>query len=62
MADGRFPDKSAMDILKSVQQMTEPVQCICRWWCILAQPGEYDWTIRVLHWCNLMSTDLDHLL
>jgi len=44
MADGRFPDKSAMDILKSVQQMTEPVQCICRWWCILAQPSEYDWT------------------
>ena len=28
----------------------------------LAQPGEYDWTVRLLRRCGLMSTYFDHLL
>jgi len=41
MADGRCPDKFAVDILKATQLGTEPVSCGCRW-------GVY--------WRNLAST------
>jgi len=29
--------------------------------CTLAPPGEYDWTVRVLRRCGLMSNYFDHL-
>jgi len=31
MVDGRWQDKSAVDILKATQQGTEPVRCECQW-------------------------------
>jgi len=35
--------------------------CI-RWGCTLAQPGKYDWIVRVRRRYGLMSNDFDHLL
>jgi len=43
MADGRCPDKFAVDILKATQQGIEPVWCGCRWgvyWRNLANTTE----------------------
>jgi len=62
MADGRSPDMFAVDILKATQQRTEPVRCKCRWGCILAQPGEYDWTVHVRRRCGLLSYYFEQLL
>jgi len=42
MAEGRCPDMSAVDILRTTQQRTEPVRLGYRWECILALLGEYD--------------------
>jgi len=36
-----------------------PKQACVRWECILAPPGEYDWTVRR---CGLMSRLFEHLL
>jgi len=30
--------------------------------CTLAPPGQYEWTVRVLRWCGLVSNYFDHLL
>ena len=32
------------------------------WWCTLAPPGEYHWTVRVRQRCDLLSNYFDHLL
>ena len=56
MADDQYPD-IADGILKTTQQGVAPVPCRCRlgctiWWCVLAQPDEYDWTVRVRWQCG----------
>ena len=48
--------------IQSARQGTELVQSKCWWQCILAQPGKYDWTIRVRQRCGLMSNYFDHML
>jgi len=60
MADGRCLDMSAADILKAPQRGTEPVRCRCWRGCILAPPGEYDWTIHMLRRCSFLSNYFDH--
>ena len=63
MADGRCPDMSAVDMIKATQQHTQPIWCECRWGtCILAPPGEYDWTVPLRRQCGLLSNYSDHLL
>jgi len=63
MADGRCRDTSAVDIIKATQQHTEPIWCEFRWGaCILAPPGECDWTVPLRRHCGLLSNYSDHLL
>jgi len=61
MADGRYPDMSAVDILKTTQQRTELVWCEWRWGCILAPPGECGWIVCVRRRCGLLSNYFNHL-
>jgi len=54
-----MPGMSAVSILKETRQGIGTVRM--RWGCILALPGEYDWTVYVLWRCGLMSNYFDHL-
>jgi len=60
MADGWCPYKSTVDVLK-VTAGDRTVRCGCWWGCMLAQPGEYNWTFRVWRRYGLMSNYFDHL-
>jgi len=44
-------------ILKATQQSKEPVRADAEWsvlgGCTLAQPGDYNWTVRVRRRCGL---------
>ena len=55
------------DILKATQQGAEVLQCGCLlehpgWRYTLAQPGKYDWTIRLRRQYGFMSNYFDQLL
>ena len=56
MTDARCPDMSA------TQQRAPHVWWECRSRCMLAQAGEYDWTVHVLRRCGLLSNYFDHLV
>jgi len=48
----------SVDIFKATQQGAASVRCGCwsrctQFVCILVQPGEYDWTVRVRRRCGL---------
>jgi len=43
----RCPQSKYCTLSDSALQKTAPVRCGCRLGCILAQPGNYDWTVHI---------------